>query len=375
VTVSAVEPRQSLDEETGPVVVRVDGLTKRFPARRGLRDTLLHPFAGGTVTVVSDVSFTAAAGEFVGLLGPNGAGKTTLLKMLSTLIIPDSGSATIDGYDVVHDAVVARTLVSPCLAMERSLYYRLTARQNLEVYADLQDVPRAERATRIDDVLSAVALQDTGAKLVGDFSSGMLQRLLIARALLTRPRLLLLDEPTRSLDPISAREFRAFLRDELARERGCAVILATHNAEEAFELCDRVAVLDHGRLLASGVAEQLSREFMGVRYRLTTTQPDHAAIQELMALGIDVSRLQATGQRPAAGRQSPEARATAESRVTSHESRDEWHDLILHMKPDHDPAGVLSMLASRGVRIAAFEPVRPSLADLIEGVVRRGRTS
>jgi len=382
VTVSAVEPRPSLDEETGQIVVRVDGLTKRFPARRGLRETLLHPFAGTTVTVVSDVSFTAAAGEFVGLLGPNGAGKTTLLKMLSTLIIPDSGSASVDGYDVVRDAVMARTLVSPCLAMERSLYYRLTARQNLEVYADLQDVPRAERATRIDDVLSAVALQDTGAKLVGDFSSGMLQRLLIARALLTRPRLLLLDEPTRSLDPISAREFRTFLRDELARERGCAVILATHNAEEAFELCDRVAVLDRGRLLASGVAEQLSREFMGVRYRLSTTQPDHAAIQELRAHGIDVSRLQAAGQRPEARGQRPEARGqrpearvAAESRVTSHESRDEWHDVILHMNPDHDPAGVLSMLASHGVRIAAFEPVRPSLADLIEGVVRRGRTS
>jgi ABC-type multidrug transport system ATPase subunit len=253
--------------------------------------------------------------------------------------------------------------VSPCLAMERSLYYRLTARQNLEVYADLQDVPRAERATRIDDVLSAVALQDTGAKLVGDFSSGMLQRLLIARALLTRPRLLLLDEPTRSLDPISAREFRTFLREELARERGCAVILATHNAEEAFELCDRVAVLDHGRLLASGVAEQLSREFMGVRYRLMTTQPDHAAIQELMTHGIHVSRLQATGQRP-------QVRGSA-----GHQPPDEWQDVILHLRPDHDPASVLSMLASHGVRIAAFEPVRPSLADLIEGVVRRGRTS
>jgi ABC-type multidrug transport system ATPase subunit len=196
----------------------------------------------------------------------------------------------------------------------------------------------------------------------------MLQRLLIARALLTRPRLLLLDEPTRSLDPISAREFRTFLRDELARERGCAVILATHNAEEAFELCDRVAVLDHGRLLASGVAEHLSREFMGVRYRLTTTQPDHPAIQELRTHGIEVSRLQATGLRP-------EAIGGAEAQISGHPLPDEWHDLVLQMKPDHDPAGVLSMLVSHGMRIAVFEPVRPSLADLIEGVVRRGNAS
>jgi ABC-2 type transport system ATP-binding protein len=357
----------SRESDPAPHVVRVEGLTKRFPARRGLGETLRHPFAGTRVTVVSGVSFTADAGEFLGLLGPNGAGKTTLLKMLSTLILPDEGTASIDGYDIVRDAPVVRELVSPCLAMERSLYYRLTARQNLEVYADLQEIPRAERETRIDDVLGSVALSDTGTKLVGQFSSGMLQRLLIARALLTRPRLLLLDEPTRSLDPISAREFRAFLRDELARQRGCAVILATHNAEEAFELCDRVAVLDHGRLLASGAARQLAREFMGVRYRLTTTQPDHPALRELTARGIDVSleaRAEAAGHRA-------RATASAETRSTSQE----WSDVVLRMEPHHDPADVLSMLTSKGMRIAAFEPIRPSLADLIEGVVRGGSPS
>ena len=268
----------------------------------------------------------------------------------------------------MQDAGIVRTLVSPCLAMERSLYFRLTARQNLEVYADLQQVERTEREARINDVLRAVSLSDTGEKLVGQFSSGMLQRLLIARALLTRPRLLLLDEPTRSLDPISAREFRTFLRDELARDRGCAVILATHNAEEAFDLCDRVAVLDRGHLLASGVAEQLSREFMGVRYRLVTTQPDHPAIRELMTQGIAV-RPEARGQRPEGRGQ------RSDSRVTGQASGDIWHDLILQMEPDDDPSAVLSALANQGVRIAAFEPVRPSLADLIEGVVRRGRVS
>jgi ABC-2 type transport system ATP-binding protein len=363
VTTSATELASGIQETSGSTVVRVEGLTKRFPVRRGLRETLLRPFGGGKVTVVNGVSFTADAGEFLGLLGPNGAGKTTLLKMLSTLILPDEGSASIDGNDVVRDAAVVRALVSPCLAMERSLYYRLTARQNLEVYADLQELRRAERNSRIDEVLQAVSLNDTGTKLVGQFSSGMLQRLLIARALLTRPRLLLLDEPTRSLDPISAREFRAFLRDELAMQRGCAVILATHNAEEAFELCNRVAVLDRGRLLASGAATQLAREFMGVRYRLTTTQPEHPAFRDLMANGIDVSldaRAEATGHRPRAA-------ASSESRDTS----SDWSDVILRMEPHHDPADVLSTLASRGMRISAFEPIRPSLADLIEGVVNR----
>jgi ABC-2 type transport system ATP-binding protein len=336
--------------ESGTIVT-VEGLTKRFPERRELKAALRHPFTRRMVSVVSDVSFSADAGEFLGLLGPNGAGKTTLLKMLSTLITPDAGTASVDGYDVVNDASVVRTLVSPCLAMERSLYHRLTARQNLEVYADLQRVARSERAARVAESLSAVSLSDTGEKMVGQFSSGMLQRLLIARALLTRPRLLLLDEPTRSLDPISAREFRSFLRDKLARERGCAVILATHNAEEAFDLCDRVGVLNHGRLLASGVASRLAREFLGVRYRVTTSQPMHPALAQL------AGRVSVLTSAPAA------------------DAGGEWHDVILQMESGEDPAAILSLLSSQGMRIAAFEPVRASLADLIEGVVKRGGLS
>ena len=345
-TTLAAAQASATDPGAGNSVVRVTGLTKKFPTRRRLKDTLLHPFDTATVTVVSDVSFTADAGEFLGLLGPNGAGKTTLLKMLSTLILPDAGTATIDGLDVVRDAASVRAMVSPCLAMERSLYHRLTARQNLDVFADLQGLSRSECAVRVDDALRAVSLHDTGEKLVGQFSSGMLQRLLIARALLTKPRLLLLDEPTRSLDPISAREFRVFLREELARQRGCAVILATHNAEEAFELCDRVGVLNHGRLLASGVAGQLSREFLGVRFRLTTRQPEHAAFRRLAEQGVTV--------------------------LSSASRQDGWHDVTLRMQLHHDPSAVLALLAGEGVRIAAFEPLRPSLADLIEGVVQRG---
>jgi ABC-2 type transport system ATP-binding protein len=352
VTTLATEPVTTIARESTGDVVQVEGLAKRFPVRRGLKAALLHPFDTSKALVVSDVSFSVRAGEFFGLLGPNGAGKTTLLKMLSTLILPDEGSATIDGFDVVRDAGTVRTLVSPCLAMERSLYYRLTARQNLEVYADLQDVARAEREARIDEVLAAVTLADTGEKLVGQFSSGMLQRLLIARALLTRPRLLLLDEPTRSLDPISAREFRTFLRDELARQRGCAVILATHNAEEAFELCDKVGVLNKGRLLASGVASELSREFLGVRYRLATTEPNHPALAELATRGVVVM--------------------SSTRRVNDPVG---WHDLILRLDLHHDPSDSLALLAGQGMRIAVFEPIQPSLADLIEGVVRRGNNA
>src|SRR5690606_25256479 len=125
-----------------------------------------------------------------------------------------------------------------------------------------------EAEARVGELLRVVALADTGEKMVGSFSSGMKQRLLIARALLSRPRILLLDEPTRSLDPLSARDFRAFLREEIAGQQGCSVILATHSAEEALNLCDRLAVLRKGELLAIGPAEELARRYGEERYRL-----------------------------------------------------------------------------------------------------------
>ena len=178
----------------------------------------------------------------------------------------------------------------------------------------------------------------------------MLQRLLIARALLTRPRLLLLDEPTRSLDPISAREFRSFLREELARQRGCAVILATHNAEEAFELCDRVGVLNKGQLLASGVASQ---PFARVPRRPVSIDHDNDPITRR--------------SRELAGA----ARVHRQQRSRGDQPGD-WHDVTLRMELDHDPSAILARCRADGVRIAAFEPVRASLADLIEGVVKRG---
>jgi ABC-2 type transport system ATP-binding protein len=328
-------------------VLQATGLTKRFPVRRPLGQVVRHPFAGTRQTVVDDVSLHASAGEFLGLLGPNGAGKTTLLKMLATLVLPDEGGATIEGHDLVRDAARIRSLVAPCLAQERSLYLRLTARQNLEVFADLQGVERSARSARVAEVLAAVALTDTGEKLVGQFSSGMLQRLLIARALLTRPRLLLLDEPTRSLDPLSARTFRRFLRDELVA-RGCAVILATHNAEEAFELCDRVGVLHRGRLLASGVARELARRYLGVRYTLVTDRPDHHAFGELASLGVLAAR------------------------ATEDRADGEWREVALQLDPGSDPSSVLAHLTGRGVRVAAFSPAVASLAELIEGVTADG---
>lgn len=256
------------------MMVQVSGLTKRFAVRRSWSEILKRPTARTYVAALTDVSLEVPEGEFFGLLGPNGAGKTTLFKLLATLVLPDSGEARVAGHDVARDPAAVRRTLAPVIADERSLHWRLSARENLELFAVLYHVPRAERRRRVMEVIASVGLEDAAERGVGTFSSGMKRRLLIARALLSRPRLLLLDEPTASLDPVSASRFRRFLRDEVAGRQGCTVLLATHQTEEALELCDRLAIMDRGRLLAVGSATHLGREFGGERCRLLIAEPD-----------------------------------------------------------------------------------------------------
>lgn len=335
--------------------VRVRALTKRFPVRRGWGEMARHPFATHWITSVDGVSFEVGRGEFFGLLGPNGAGKTTLLKMLATFVTPDAGEAEVEGVDVAAEPERARALVVPVIASERSLYWRLTARENLDLFARLWRVPPDEIAARVDDVLGVVDLRDTASKLVGQFSSGMMQRLLIARALLSDPRVLLLDEPTRSLDPISARSFRRFLREELAERRQCAVIIATHSAEEAFDLCHRVAVLDRGKLLALGVASELAQELAGNRYMAWTTEPAHPVLASFAVTN---------GGEGGDFEGAPVALRELEG----------WHPVALEIHGGPEGAAtLLARLVAAGVPVAALERVPVSLAALIDKVVRRSR--
>lgn len=335
-------------------VLRVVGLRKSFPVRRSWSQIARSPLRMEYAEALKGVSFEVRAGEFFGFLGPNGAGKTTLFKILSTSILPDAGSATVAGHDLVRSPAAVREILTPVIADERSLYWRLSARENLRLFAVLQGLRGKEAARRVEELLQVVALADTGEKMVGAFSSGMKQRLLIARALLSRPRVLLLDEPTRSLDPLSAREFRRFLREEVAGRQGCSVLLATHSAEEALQLCDRLAVLRGGELLALGSAAELTRRFGDERYQIWLREDEMwrpALLEEEPGLRlITIHRSNGDGAAEMPG----EGWARVEVEVRGGRER---------------TAAVVSRLTAAGVAVAGLERLDLTLADLLERIV------
>jgi ABC-2 type transport system ATP-binding protein len=197
---------------------------------------------------VDHVSFSVKKGELFGILGPNGAGKTTTIKMLTTLLIPTSGRATVLGFDVSKDPYEIRRRIGLIIGGERGLYYRISARQNLRYFADLYGVPRLERERKIEEVLRKVDLLDRAEDRVEDYSRGMKQRLHIAKGLINDPEVIFMDEPTIGLDPQASRDTRNLIRDLLSS--GKTILMTTHYMFEADDLCDRLAVINKGKIVA-----------------------------------------------------------------------------------------------------------------------------
>jgi ABC-2 type transport system ATP-binding protein len=230
-------------------------LTKWFQRTSGYRDLL--PFRERKRVIAAEgISMNIKEGEFFGLLGPNGAGKTTLVKMLCCLVLPSSGTAQVFGHDIVKEELAVKKLVGLISAEERSFYWRLTGRENLQFYAALYHLHGQEAGKRIDELLNLVGLTDQAEIRFQNYSTGMRQKLAIARGLLSEPKVLFVDEPTRSLDPVSAQVIRRFFKERVAGE-GKTVVLATHNLNEAEQLCDRLAIISHGRIKALGSVKEL----------------------------------------------------------------------------------------------------------------------
>ncbi len=221
------------DAETADTSVHARGVTKRF----------------GSVTALDDVDLDVAAGEVVALLGANGAGKSTLLRILSTTVLPDEGTAWVAGHDVVAEPLAARRTLGVALGDERSWYWRLSGRHNLEFFAVLYGMGRRQARRRVEVLLREVGLSDAAERRFDGYSAGMRARLSLARALVAAPPVLLLDEPTRSLDPVAANEFRVLIK-ALAGEQGRAILFTSHDLHEAADTADRVALLSAGRVAA-----------------------------------------------------------------------------------------------------------------------------
>jgi ABC-2 type transport system ATP-binding protein len=225
--------------------IHVDGLTKRF----------------GDLTAVDDVSFEIEQGEVFGLLGPNGAGKTTTISMLATLLTPSAGTATVNGKDVERDQDGVRRSIG-IVFQDQSLDEELTAWENMDLHGRLYRIPSEVRRQRTAELLDLVGLAERKDDIVKTFSGGMRRRLEIARGLLHHPIVLFLDEPTLGLDPQTRNLLWEYIAT-LAREERITIILTTHYMEEADRLCDRVAIIDHGRIIAMDTPDRLKDRIGG----------------------------------------------------------------------------------------------------------------
>ncbi|MFN2460768.1 MAG: ABC transporter ATP-binding protein [Candidatus Velthaea sp.] len=323
----------------------LDGVTKTFPESYGVVAWCKHRGRPPRRRALDDVSFRVERGELFGLLGANGAGKSTILRLMAGLLTPDRGRLEVEGVDAVAHPVAVRRRIGLSSSDDRSFYHRISARANLELFAGLTGVPRAERAARVVEVARVVNLADDLDRRFDAFSSGMRQRLAVARALLGRPDVLLFDEPTRAVDPVNADELRRFIRDRLVRERGTTVVLTTNVLEEAWQMCDRVGILSAGRLLTTGAPADLRRLGNRLDYTIVLDRVDDALIARTRAVQgvIDL------------------AVSPVESSTALRVGIDSRDQCLTHL---------LRAVSANGVRVLAIRPEDPSPSDLFRHLTK-----
>lgn len=248
--------------DTSKEAVVIDHVSKVFkksqPWWSSFKKRSAEEKAKDTVHAVDDVSLTVQRREIVGILGANGSGKSTLIRMLSTLLIPDTGSVSIFGYDVVKDERMVQRLINR-VSVEASFFKKLSPMENLLYAARLYNMSGSEARTQINSILTRLGIKPDRIKApLENMSRGMQQKVAIARAFLTAPIVLLLDEPTTGLDPRSKVDVQAFVR-ELREQHNATILITTHDMDEAEALCDRVALIDQGRIVALGTTAELKQ--------------------------------------------------------------------------------------------------------------------
>jgi ABC-2 type transport system ATP-binding protein len=299
------------------------------------------------ITALRDVSLQVAPGELFGLLGPNGAGKTTLIKILTTLLSPTSGWAHVAGFDVDREAEKVRARINMVSGGEASGYGLLTVRENLWMFAQFYGIPPKEAHRRITGLLEVVGLADRATTRTSDLSTGLRQKMNIVRGFLTDPQVLFLDEPTLGLDVGASRDVRTFIRGWIASDPTRTLLLTTHILLEAEELCDRVAIINQGRVLACDTPAALKRD-----------------LQRDAIFRIRVGS--ASGLAPSAFDGLPGV-----IRVTHTGQADDCLTLEATLAEDAVLAGVIATLTSAGARMLNLEKREPSLEDVFIRLVGR----
>jgi ABC-2 type transport system ATP-binding protein len=250
--------RQSVPE--APVISVLD-VTMCFPIVKRYRELLSHPLQPRRMfTALSSVTVRIQEGDRVAVMGPNGAGKTTLLKLIGGLILPTKGDVVVNGFSTIHHSADARKSVGFVLNEERSFFWRLTGTQNLEFFGALDNLGGADLHNRIRELIRLVGLEEGATRAVEGYSSGMKQRLALARGLITDPRVLILDEPTRALDPIASDEMVDLILSRIYSDTRKTLLIATHRMDEALKLCNKVLVIDKGRIQAFDSISDLKRD-------------------------------------------------------------------------------------------------------------------
>jgi ABC-2 type transport system ATP-binding protein len=315
--------------------VRVEGLTRVFKVNRGNRGTV----------ALDDVNLHIKEGELFGLLGPNGAGKTTLIKILATLLLPSSGSAEVLGSDVEREAQRIRPLINMVAGGEVSGYGLLTVRENLWMFSQFYGIPGKEARARIDDLLARFELTEHADSKVRTLSTGEKQKMNVIRGFVTDPRLIFLDEPTLGLDVNSSRAIRSFVSDWVLSGDRRTVLLTTHYMAEAEELCDRVAIIDKGRILACDTPYNLKR-----------------SLDRLISYEIETSALE----------RSEEIGAIPGVRGIAAESLEQGLRLRVQVEEEAAISDIVSMIVGRGAKILSMSKRESTLEDVFINLVGRG---
>ena len=329
-----------MSAETQPLAIDVRGIRRVYDAKPN------------PVVAIQGVDLQVEPGEFFGLLGPNGAGKTTLIKILTTLLLPSEGTAHIFGFDVVRQTKQIRRIMNMVAGGEQSGYGILTVREQLWMFSQFYGLPSKDGWRRVDELIEAVGLDEQKEQRVSTLSTGQRQKMNFARGLLNDPWIFFLDEPTLGLDVAAARSVRELVLAWKAAVPGRTVLLTTHYMAEADELCERIAIVDHGRILALGTPEELKRR-----------------VQRESVFRLEVDRLDGG---PASLRGLPGVLSAAAAAAQENGQDRQTVEINLSLQDDSVLGTVVGTLADRGSRILGLRKSEPSLEDVFVELVGRG---